>query len=321
MAGGLGAGETTIATAEIYDRASGSWGATASMAARRSSHTATLLHNGKVLVVGGFDQQVSSVTTLATAELYDPKVGTWTPTGSLSGPRALHTAALLNDGTVLVAGGFSSTDVLASVEMYDPKTENWSVVASMGTSRFLHSTTRLHGPGLLVAGGYDSNGVALATAELFDPVSGTWSPAGSMAGARGAHTATRLQNGNVLVAGGIDVPFPLPFGFPALASAEVYDVQADVWIPTGTMSTPRFNHSATALHGGDVVASGGEDKDVSVLDSAERYDPKTGLWSATGDLTTRRATHTATLLRDGRVLVAGGFFIGTALASAELYLP
>jgi len=181
--------------------------------------------------------------------------------------------------------------------------------------------THLHGPTVLVAGGYDSNGIALAGAELFDPVSNTWSLTGSMAGARGGHTATRLQNGSVLVAGGIDVPFPLPFGFPGLASAEVYDAQTGVWTPTGSMSSPRFFHSATALRGGDVLAAGGEDMDVSVLDSAERYDPKTGLWSATGDLTTLRATHTATLLRDGRVLVTGGFFIGTALASAELYLP
>ncbi len=321
VAGGLGAGEATIATAEIYDPGTGTWNATASMAARRSSHTATLLHNGKVLVVGGLDQQVSDVTILATAELYDPKTGTWTAAASLAGPRAGHTAVLLDDGAVLVAGGVGSTDVLASVEVYDPKTESWSVVASMGTSRFLHSMTPLHGRRLLVAGGYDSSGVALATAEVFDPVSGVWSPVGSMAGARGAHTATRLQNGDVLVAGGIDVSFPLPFGFPALASAEIYDVKGGVWNATGSMTAPRFNHTAIALHGGDVLAAAGEDMDVSVLDSAERYDPKTGSWSATGDLTIRRATHTATLLHDGRVLVTGGFFIGTGLASAELYLP
>jgi hypothetical protein len=321
VAGGLGTEETSIAAAETYERKTGAWHVTASMTERRGSHTATLLHNGMVLVVGGLDQQSPGVTVHATAELYDPKEGTWKPTGSLSGPRALHRAELLSDGSVLVVGGFSQTDVLASAEVYDPGTGAWSAVSSMNTARFLHTMTPLHGQGLLVAGGYDSTGVALSSAELFDPVSGTWTQAGSMAGPRGAHTATRLPNGNVLVAGGIDVPMPLPPGFPGLASAEVYDAQTGAWIATASMSSPRFNHTGTALHGGDVLAAAGEDADVSVLSSAERYDPKTGLWSPTGDLTTRRATHTATLLRDGRVLVAGGFFIGTALASAELYLP
>src|SRR5450432_2269941 len=77
---------------------------TGNMVTARLYHTSTLLPNGKVLVAGGFD---SSGNYLASAELYDPASGTWTPTGSLAGARDFHTATLLPNGKVLVAGGYN----------------------------------------------------------------------------------------------------------------------------------------------------------------------------------------------------------------------
>ena len=323
VAGGLGANNASTVIAELYDPKTGSWSSVGNMSTPRTSHTATLLHNGMVLVTGGFDQMACfpncTPTVLATAELYDLKTATWSATGSMTSARAQHTATLLHDGKVLVAGGFSNSEVLSSAEIYDPKSGVWSPTGSMINARFSHTANQLHNGGPLASGGYDNLGSALATAELYDQKTGTWSATGSMHVPRGVHGAVLLHDGSVLVAGGINAPFPLPTGFPGLASAELYDPKTGAWTTTGNMTSARFAHTLTLLHNGDVLAAGGEDMDASVLQSAELFDPKSGFWSATANLTTPRATHTATLLHNGDVLVAGGFFIGTGLVTAELY--
>ncbi len=325
VVGGLGANDTTVATAELFNPATGTWSPTGSMGTPRSSHTATRLLNGKVLVTGGFDQPDCFpncvVPIFATAEIYDPQSGTWSQTGGMMTARANHTATLLYNGKVLVAGGFSEAGVLSSAELYNPLSGTWAPVEGMDVARAHFTAVQLYNGDVLVAGGYDNDGNALASAEIYHFLIATWETAGNMHAARGFHTAARLYNGRVLVAGGLDASLPLPSGFVGLASAELYSPQTGTWTQTGSMTTPRFGHTLTHLYNGKVLAAGGEDMDISVLSSAELYNSFTGVWNPTGSLLGLRATHTATRLFSGKVLVAGGFFIGTGLTTAEFYTP
>jgi hypothetical protein len=226
VAGGVRFVGGSIDSVELFDPAEGTWTVTASLAAHRYNHTATLLPNGKVLVAGG---SVGSLPPpgpdLAGAELYDPLFETWTPTGPLNCPRQDHTATLLPDGTVLVAGGARNYVPTASAEVYDPASGLWTAVGALNTTRDQHTATLLQDGKLLLTGGYDSNGVILASTELYDTASATWTPAAAMHATRFYHAATSLADGQVLVTGGdtgvgvtnstelfdyLSVPVPIP---------------------------------------------------------------------------------------------------------------
>ena len=279
--------------------------ATGALATGRSFHTATLLSNGKVLVVGG-----SNSGALASAELYDPAQGTWRATGSLATARYYHTATLLANGKVLVAGGYGTNGVLSSAELYDPATGVWSPAGTLAAGHYFHTATQLTNRKVLVAGGANGSG-ALSSAELYDPVRNTWSATGSLASGRYFHTATLLINGKVLVTAGQ--------GNGYLASVELYDPALGTWSATGSLATARYFHSASLLTNGKVLVAGGV-RGTGYLASAELYDPTLGTWSATGSLGTARYGHSA-LLASGKVFVASGSGTSGYLSSGELYDP
>lgn len=288
--------------------------ATGSMTIARSSHTATLLPSGKVLVAGG-NKDIYSDNPLASAELYDPVTGNWSTTGSLTKARSSHTATLLSTGKVLVVGGFAGfNDYLASAELYDPLTGSWSTTGSLAVGRGFHTATLLASDKVLVVGGYAGFNNYLASAEIYDPVTGTWSSSGNLTEARDSHTATLLRSGKVLVAGGYGPTGAI--GNLSLASAELYDPATDTWSTTGSLITAAGDRQAILLPSGKVLVTGGYG--VGPLADAELYDPATGSWSKTASLKTARSGHTATLLVSGKVLVAGGTLPTT---SAELYDP
>lgn len=296
---------------------------TGSLAQARAYHTATSLTDGKVLVAGGDSDGAGH--TLTSTELYDPAGKTWMATGSLTDDRADHTATLLPNGKVLVVGGRKFFYDLASAELYDPASGMWTPTGSLNIPRRAHTATLLPNGKVLVAGGTrEDNGYmvySITSAEIYDPATGTWTATGSLATARGDHTATLLSSGKVLVAGGR--PTFSGMGNLPITSAELYDPASGTWIPTGSLNTGRWGHTATLLSNGEGLVAGGYGNG-NLLSSAEIYDPATATWRTTGSLLARRGDHTATLLPDNKVLVAGGFsgeYPYGSLASAELYDP
>jgi hypothetical protein len=312
------------ASAELYDPASRTFSATATMAKPRAFQTATLLNNGKVLVSGGSSASVNGSTSmgaLTSAEIYDPSTGTFSFTGSMTSTRVYQTATLLENGTVLIVGGTdSSGNILSSAELYNPVTGTFSATGTMSAPRFGHTATLLASGKVLIAGGEsvsNSTDVDLSSTELYDPTTGLFTVTGSLLVGRESATATLLNNGNVLIAGGFEFPADV------LPEAEVYNSSTGIFSATGSMGTPRNLHSALLLADGTVLVIGGDDGSTA-LASAEIYTPTTGKFTPTWTMSTARAFFAATTLSDGSVLVSGG--VGnhgatTLLASAEVYPP
>jgi len=262
--------------AQLYDPATGTWAATGSMANPRAFFSATLLADGRVLVAGGFHQRETGPRRiLASAELYDPRSGAWSVTGSMGVARYGHTATLLDDGRVLITGGGADRSgdggvALASAELYDPITGSWSTTESLGVKRQGHTATRLPDGTVLVIGGSSIPGSYLTTTSLYDPRAGSWSGAASMSLARRMFTAVLLASGRVLVFGGwLDQGNKPNWDIPA--RAELYDPASGTWTPTAHVVTPRTGATAIALHDGRVLVYCG----CGEL-TAELYDPGTG---------------------------------------------
>jgi hypothetical protein len=306
----LAAGQTPKAAAQSR----GTFTATGNMTAPRTHFTATVLADGRVLIAGGYNWIGGAVRPFqSSAELYDPRTGTFSATGNMTAPRSGHTAILLSDGKVFIAGGRTNANTgtdadyfatLASAEIYDPGTGTFSATGEMSTARWGSTATLLNNGRVLFAGGLtgDVNSYFRAAAELYDPATGTSAATGNMI-SESADTATLLVNGKVLFT-------------RAIPSAYLYDPSTNTFSGTGQHEY-HTGPTATLLTNGRVLIAGGsEEAEDSLSPLAELYDPDSGTFARTGALMAARQGHSATLLPDGTVLFAGGF-----PNNAEIYDP
>jgi len=249
----------------------------------------------------------------------DAGVGAVAAAGQMIDPRSGHTATLLPDGKVLIAGGMRrNQDFYKSAELYDPATGKFQRAAGeMNERRVGHIALLLRSGKVLIAGGWIGHG-ATDSAELYDPATQKFSAVSRMTARRGRPSATMLADGDVLIAGGQDHDSVDAI----LASAEVFHAATKTFQSVGSMHAGRIAHTATLLSDGRVLVAGGRGEKLNA--SAEIYDPKTSRFTETGWLITARYKHTAGLLPDGRVLIAGGSderdWHGN-LSGAEIYDP
>jgi hypothetical protein len=305
FAGGQGADNRILSSAELYDPSAGLFIPTGDMTTARVGHSATLLPDGRVLIAGG---------SVGRAELYDPSSGTFSAAGEMVN-WVDGTAILLANGRVLIAHDRVPFVAAATAELYDPVTGTFSATGDQLVIWSGHQRASLLPDGRVLLT------ICCTAEQLYDPASGTFSFTGRTTRVYpDGFAAAPLTNGKVLRSGGY-----VEEGDAFTAGAELYDPLTGTFVPTGNMTMPRALHSATPLGDGTVLIAGGGSSGYLpeiASASAELYDPATAAFSRTGEMNAGRRDHTATLLPDGTVLIAGGQGPDAGiLASAELYHP
>jgi hypothetical protein len=326
IAGGRQTAYAPYGSAALYDPASVTLAVKGALTQARRGHTATELctdargrRAGRptVLITGG-DRFGDGIDGSATAELYDPDTDTSVPTGAMTEPRYLHTATLLEDCKVLIAGGDGATsgsDALRSAEIYDPKTGTFAATQDrLLQAREYHTATLLPGGGVLIAGGAGGGDsiTPLKSAELYK--GGHFNLLGDMNHAREYHTAT-LLGGRVLIAGGRGTN-------GSLAAREVYDPATGFTRTEQQMTDARESHTATFLPPSSAHPEGAVLITGGLGTTAEIYDPGKDAFTLTVSMNQARQGHAAVLLGDGRALITGGTdAFGHPVTDAEVYAP
>lgn len=267
IAGGLNT--QMLSSSEIYDPASGTFSSGPSMSTRRSGHTAVLLPKGKVLLAGGTTGSTSDWTFLSSAELYDPVTRRFTGASSMMVPRASHTATLLSNGQILIAGGHvgrgAAIQIYATAEIYDPATGTFRPTGAMTHVRHKHSAALLPDGRVLINGGADARddqGTYRDT-EVYDPSIETFirGPEMQMDRYKHAGTSLLLPNGRVLIAGGA-------------AQAEVFDPRRSSFTVVEGEARMRGSFSAvTVLPNGEAIITGGYGQGSGATNAAWLFAP------------------------------------------------
>jgi N-acetylneuraminic acid mutarotase len=282
----------------------------------RQHHTATLLKDGRVLVVGG--RGVDGLSALASCELFTPKTNKWSKCAPLSTARSDHAATALDDGRLLVTGGTTNEATgdlhssrfvaIGSTELYDPKTNTWSAEAPMADARNGHTATLLLDGTVLVVGGAREQRQHLTSVERFDPKTNTWSREKPLDVARWLHAAVRDSEGDVVVVGGRSNAGQEGKG-PGVSIADVerFDVKNGVWKTLPPMSEPRQRTAVVSeSSGAGLIVIGGQTA-TSSTNYAETWNPGLSEWKPfENHLSMSLSSHTGTRLPTGDLVVTGG---------------
>ena len=311
------------ATTEVYDHTQQTFRQLGTMMEARSGHTATLLNDGTVLIVGGGVPTdpacwLCGGVSRKTTEVHNPTTGAAASAASMALPRAFHTATLLPDGRVLVAGGIdiATGNIRTTIEIYDPTTKQFTVAGTMSIGRYLHTATLTTDGKVVLAGGERSAGQRFTT-DIFDPKTGTISTFGIFPKSRNGHTATLLPDGSVLMGGGG------AFDWALYTQSRIFTPSTGRTSYDLGMFTPRMIHTATLVNSGTVLLAGGfsgmgtDIGNGTATSSAELFDVAGLFFRPALGMTIARAGHAATLLQNGTVLITGG----SGDNSAEIYAP
>ena len=285
----------------------------------RWGHTATLLQNDTILIVGGMKRLAYRRTSIAQGEILPLGSTEWAKTSRFNWERTYHTASLLPDGTVLVAGGtgrvvlkegeseslWRGNKDLNSAEIYDPKTDEWENAPDMTYKKQLAQAITLEDGRVMIIGG--RSGVStLSSNEIYDPEDNSWSEAEPMMQSRMSHSAVKLIDNTILVTGGME---SVTMG-DTLSSAEIYDPLQNSWSKVAKLTRARLGHRSTLLPDGRVLVTGG----TSVVEAdllgpettAEIYDPILNEWTLISTELLARKDHSAVLTPGGKVILIGG---------------
>ena len=297
VAGGMGAGGSSLSSAELIDMKAATVEAVASMTQARVGHTATVLPDGRVVLAGGYNGEY-----LASVEVFDPARKRFVMLGQLSEGRSGHTATLLADGRILIVGGVGrGWSFLASAELFDPVTGRSQPAGPMSVPRESHTATLLTDGRVLVVGGHRGRRESMevyGSAELYDPATRRFQRTAQLTTARHKHDAVRLSDGRVLVVGGADRTDRRYY-----ATTEVYNPVTVAFEAGPSMVNSRYKMQGTSvrLANGDVLVSSG-------ARGAELLDRRTFTFHAVaGDFPSAFYFATATPRSTGDVVIVGGY--------------
>jgi N-acetylneuraminic acid mutarotase len=297
----------------LSDLATWGWKSMGDLKVSREMPRLIELEQGKVLLIGGGSEPLSTATD--TTDVFEESTHEWTVGPKLNHRHRDAEVVKLQEGAILVIGGSEGPTKTGSpwVEKLAPGSQKWEYMAPLNEPRISHAAVVLNDGRVLVTGGQSDPENYLATCELYDPAANKWEMVGQMSEVRATHHLRLMKDGTPLViGGGTDTS--------ATRRVEKFDIQEKVWKPVAPMFEPRWGFASAVLDDGRIVVAGGrilaqkgaafaEDQMV-ILRSVEVYDPDANQWNALPPMNIPRSIGIPNValikLPDGRLLFNGG---------------